>query len=85
MPIISRFLGVVIAMYFNGHNPPHFHAKYGSLEAEIQINTGAISGFLPPRVLSLVQEWRNLHIQELLDDWEKCQRHQEVSEIEPLE
>jgi hypothetical protein len=29
MPEISRFLGIVIAIYFKEHAPPHFHAKYG--------------------------------------------------------
>ena len=28
MPEISRFLGVIIAMYYKDHPPPHFHAKY---------------------------------------------------------
>ena len=28
MPKISRFLGIVTYMYFNDHNPPHFHAEY---------------------------------------------------------
>ena len=27
MPEISRFLGIVITMYFNDHNPPHFHVR----------------------------------------------------------
>ncbi|SMM97622.1 putative ORF-2 [uncultured Candidatus Thioglobus sp.] len=28
MPEISRFLGIKILMFFNEHNPPHFHAQY---------------------------------------------------------
>jgi len=57
MPEISRFLGIIIAMYYNDHRPPHFHAKYGSFEALIEIETGGvIRGHLPPRVLGLVQE-----------------------------
>jgi len=41
MPTISRFLGIVIAMYWNDHSPPHFHAKYGEYEITVDINTGA--------------------------------------------
>ena len=26
MPEISRFFGIVIAMFYNDHDPPHFHA-----------------------------------------------------------
>ena len=57
MPEISRFLGIVIAMYYNDHAPPHFHARYGDYEAVIAVATGeVIDGSLPPRVLGLVQE-----------------------------
>jgi hypothetical protein len=61
LPEISRFLGIIIAMYYSDHVPPHFHARYGDLEAVIAIVTGeVIEGRLPPRVLGLVQEWREL-------------------------
>ena len=29
MPEISRFFGIIIAIYYDDHNPPHFHARYG--------------------------------------------------------
>jgi hypothetical protein len=32
MPEVSQFLGIVIGMFFNDHNPPHFHATYGGCE-----------------------------------------------------
>jgi hypothetical protein len=58
MPELSRFLGIVIYMYFNEHNPPHFHAEYNEYNAAISINTlGVIEGKLPSKVLSLVVEW----------------------------
>lgn len=51
MPEICRFLGIVIKMYFNDHNPPHFHAEYGDHSALIDIRTlSPFSGSLPPRV-----------------------------------
>lgn len=33
MPEISRFYGIIIRMYYEDHNPPHFHAVYGDDEA----------------------------------------------------
>jgi len=70
MPEISRFLGIIIAMYYNDHAPPHFHAKYGDHEAVIAIDNGeVVEGRLPRRVLGLVQEWREFHIIELAEDW----------------
>jgi hypothetical protein len=86
MPEICRFLGIIITMYFNEHNPPHFHARYGDQSAEIAIETlSIIAGKLPPRVLGLVMEWAALHRQELMDDWELARRQVELKRIAPLE
>lgn len=50
MSEITRFFGIVIRMYFNDHNPPHFHAEYGEYEALFEIDTLAIlRGGLPRR------------------------------------
>lgn len=86
MPVISRFLGIIIAMYYNDHNPPHFHAKYGEYEAVIAIATGeVVEGRLPPRVLGLVQEWRESHKTELTEDWKLSEERKALRKIEPLE
>jgi hypothetical protein len=51
IPEISRFFGIVIKMFFDDHNPPHFHAEYGGHLALIDIrNLSSFSGHLPPRV-----------------------------------
>jgi hypothetical protein len=86
VPEISRFFGIVVKMFFEDHNPPHFHAEYGDLVASIDIRTLAVfSGRLPPRVLGLVIEWATLHQQELLDDWESARAQQALRKIAPLE
>ena len=86
MPEISRFLGIIIAMFYNDHNPPHFHANYGGHRAVIAINTGeVIEGHLPPRVLGLVQEWREHHKAELFEDWTLARNRKALKKIEPLE
>ena len=55
MPEISRFLGIIIRMFYNEHNPPHFHAYYNDFKAEISIETlEIIAGKLPNRVYKLV-------------------------------
>lgn len=38
MPEVSRFYGIIITMYFDEHNPPHFHAEYGGDKAVISIS-----------------------------------------------
>ena len=86
MPEISRFLGIVIAMYYNDHVPPHFHARYGEHELRVVISTGAIlSGNFPKRAGKLVLEWLGLHRDELMEDWDLAQQRKTLQKIEPLE
>jgi hypothetical protein len=85
MPIVSRFLGIVISMYWNDHSPPHFPAKYGSYEIEVGIETGIVEGKFPQRALQHVLEWHEVHKQELLDDWQLCREGKPPKRIAPLE
>lgn len=86
MPEISRFLGIVIGMFYNDHSPPHFHAYYGGHEAAIAIRDGELLwGSLPRRALSHVQEWRRMHVRELEVDWERARGRLPLVPIEPLE
>lgn len=85
MPRISSFYGIGIAMYFQDHPPPHFHARYGDHQAQIAIATGEIlNGALPPRALRLVQEWTALRRAELIADWQRAEREEPLVSIEPL-
>ena len=86
MPEISRFLGIIIVMYYNDHAPPHFHARYSDWEAVIAIDSGEIvEGRLPPRVLGLVQEWREYPRAELTEDWNLARERKALKRIDPLE
>jgi hypothetical protein len=86
MPEISRFFGVVIAMYYNDHAPPHFHARYGGQKALISIDKPTIlEGGLAPRVLGLVVEWAAMHRMELTENWERSRRDAPLEKIAPLE
>ncbi len=85
MPELCRFFGIVVAMYYRDHPPPHFHAIYGDFEATVVIETGAVQGLLPPRVLGLVQEWRVLHQATLREAWELAVAQKPSPNIPPLE
>ena len=83
MPIISNFYGILIKMYFqqSEHNPQHIHALYGEYMGVISIKTGKIiEGDLPSRALKLVQEWLNIHRNEVLKIWNT----QNFKKIPPL-
>lgn len=86
MPVISRFFGILIAIYWDDHAPPHFHAKYSGEEVVIEIKTGqVIKGSLSKKALSLVEEWRKSHVKELMADWELARQRKPLNYIEPLE
>jgi len=85
MPIISRFFGIVIYIYWKDHAPPHFHAKYGDDEIVVEIRTGNVSGNMSNRAIKLVQEWRELHKDELLKDWKLAEQKKALFAINPLE
>lgn len=84
MPEISNFYGIVIYMYINEHNPPHFHVHYQGYKAIITIKDGIITGSLPRRALNLVYEWLDEHQEELLDNWERLARMEAPRKIDPL-
>ena len=37
MPEISLFYGIRVTMYYEDHNPPHFHAEYNGNKAIVDI------------------------------------------------
>ena len=73
-------------MFVKEHNPPHFHAYYNEYEVQIEIKSGKIlEGYLPRRSLNLVQDWRELHIDELMQNWDIGRTTGQFTKIEPLE
>ena len=84
MPVLSRFYGIIIRMYFlqKEHNPPHIHAIYNDNVAAIDFMTGTVlEGYLPSKALAMVREWISIHRDELQEIWET----QEFKSISPLE
>jgi hypothetical protein len=86
MPEISRFYGIIIRMFYEDHNPPHFHVIYQSDEALIDIKTLEIlEGRLPKRAKTLAIEWAIEHRDELFNNWQKAIDHEILDKIEPLD
>ena len=86
MPEISRFLGIVIGMFYNDHNPPHFHAIYAEHEALVRIDNGSfLGGTLPRTAARLVEQWRVRHREELSENWRLAQEPAALTAIEPLQ
>ena len=73
MPVIARFYGILIKMYFSQseHGVPHFHAMYGEYNGVFSIETlEMIVGDLPKRSQQLIREWASLYQSDLMDMWQ---------------
>ena len=84
MPVLSRFYGIIIRMYFqqSEHNPPHIHAIYGEHVAAVDIQNGnVLEGYLPTKALEMVREWISIHKDDLAKIWDT----QEFKQLSPLE
>jgi hypothetical protein len=86
MPTISTFYGIIVQMFFDDHDPAHFHVRYAEYKAVVAIEALAvIRGTLPRRAQQLVLEWAKIHQQELLEDWELCRSQRLPKKINPLD
>ncbi len=70
VPIIARFYGIIIKMYFKEHGIPHFHAIYGEYNGIFSIETlEMIEGDLPNRAQKMIKEWGIMYKDELMKLW----------------
>ena len=85
MPRLSAFYGIAIFMYWDDHEPPHYHAIYAQHEALILLaDRSLLRGSLPPRALRLVRTWHRLHQEELESAWKQTKAGQPPATIDPL-
>ena len=85
MSEISRFCGIIIALYYNDHGRPHIHAITGDSECKIDIHTGkVIVGRIRSRDLKLVQAWLVLREPEAMRAWARAREGLLPGKIRPL-
>ena len=85
MPTICMFRGIKIYINLREHQPPHFHAKYGSDEVIVSIqNIEVIEGGIPNKQLKMLLGWAAFYQEELMENWWLAEKHQELFAIEPL-
>jgi len=84
-PKISEFFWIEIYMYFNDHNPPHFHVKYWEYDCYIWIKSlELIEWNLPSKVEKMVLAWAELYQDKLEQEWKLVQDHKQPTKINPL-
>lgn len=83
MPIISSFFGILIKMYFEEHNPPHFHAEYQGNGAIFLISNGDVikTKNFPTKAIKLISEWAIENQKELYENWERMEKNQSLLKI----
>lgn len=85
MPVVSKFFGITILMYWDDHFPEHFHAEYGKFKAIIGIKEAVVlKGSLPIKQLKLVLAWCEIHRDELHKNWLSAQEKGKINKIDPL-
>ena len=84
MPETCRFFGIIITMFADDHNPPHFHIRYGNYKATITIDKGIVTGQMPRNALNRVFRWLDLHRDELMENWKRLQNGEQAEKINPL-
>ena len=73
MPVIARFCGITIKMYFrqSEHNPPHIHATYANYTGLFDIKKGDMfEGDIPPKIQQMIKSFIELHQLQLLEMWD---------------
>ena len=85
MPELSRFLGIVIAMFYRDHEPAHFHAVYGEYEITVGLEDGVVKGEFPRRALRHVLEWYEVNKPALVENWGRAKERKPLQPIPPLE
>jgi hypothetical protein len=86
MPFVSMFFGIIIRMFHNDHNPPHFHAEYQGQRGVFDFYGEMLRGTIKSNTAKkLIKEWANLHRQELIENWEKAMNAEQINKIAPLD
>ena len=85
MSEICRFYGIIILMFADDHNPPHFHVRYGDKRAVISIKKGIVTGQMSRKELAKIYTWMDLHYDEIMNNWNRLKDGQEPLPIKPLE
>lgn len=84
MPALSMFFGIIIRMFVDDHNPPHFHASYQGCNATFDLNGNLVEGDMPTKQQKLIAAWAEIHHDELVANWELAANGETLFKISPL-
>ncbi|MCU7835450.1 MAG: DUF4160 domain-containing protein [gamma proteobacterium symbiont of Taylorina sp.] len=86
MPYVSMFFGIIIRMFHNEHNPPHFHAEYQGQRGICNFKGEMIKGNISSKTAKkLIKKWAKAHTKELEINWGKAVQGKQIDRIKPLD
>lgn len=85
MPTLSMFFGIIIRMFVDDHNPPHFHASYQGNEATFDLRGDLLEGDMPSKQQKLIAAWAEIHHEELEANWQLATNKEALFKIQPLQ
>lgn len=86
MPVISEFFGITIRMYYQEHEPPHFHAEYRDGRSTFDFEGQPLSGEMRSRrARRLIRMWALRNQRELESNWSRINAGEPILPIPPLE
>ena len=85
MPTLSMFFGIIVRMFVDDHNPPHFHASYQGYNATFDLEGNPLEGELPSKQTKLVAAWAQIHHEELIANWSLAESKEPLFKINPLQ
>ena len=69
-------------MDYMGHNPPHFHARYGEYDISVSIrDSRVLAGGLPKSKERILFKWAEEQRQELMTRRDDAQHGREISPL----
>jgi hypothetical protein len=86
MPIISTFFGIIIRMYYQDHEPAHFHAEYQGQQATFRVDGEPLAGEIRSGTARrLIRDWAQARRVDLELNWARARAGEPLSRVEPLE
>lgn len=71
-------------MFFDDHEPKHFHATYSGQDGVFDLEGNLINGQMKKTAQKLIKEWAKLHNKELEENWDRSKKMEELNKINPL-
>lgn len=86
VPVISMFFGIIVRMFYQEHEPAHFHAEYQGQSGTFDFDAHMTAGDIRSRTaLRLIEEWAASHRPELEANWRRIKAGRPLERIPPLE